>query len=59
VQVVDVTSIRLDKDEKVLRPMGELTFPDGMSSNMVKVKGPIMVVAAGAGGVKLVHVRTQ
>lgn len=58
VQVVDVTSIRLDKEEKVLRPMGELTFPEGVSSNMVKVKGPIMVVAAGAGGVKLVHMRT-
>ena len=55
VQVVDVASVQNDDIEKDMYPMGELTFPAGVSSNMIQVRGNIMVVAAGKGGVKLVH----
>jgi hypothetical protein len=57
VQVVDVTSVINGRQDPTMQPMGELMFPLGMSSNMVKVRGNIMIAAAGTGGVKLVHVR--
>jgi hypothetical protein len=37
-----------------LRVLGELDFEENVSSNMVKAKNDILVVAAGLGGVKLV-----
>jgi hypothetical protein len=38
-----------------LRVLGQLGFEDGFSSNMVKARSNIMVVAAGRGGVELVR----
>jgi hypothetical protein len=35
--------------------VGTIEFPDGVSSNMVKARSTILVVAAGNGGVKLVR----
>ncbi len=41
-------------DPDGLEVLGELQFDEGISSNMVKTRNNVMVVAAGAGGVKLV-----
>jgi hypothetical protein len=38
-----------------LTVLGTLDFPDGLSSNMVKARSTVLVVAAGTGGVKLVR----
>lgn len=60
VQVVDVSGAKRlahggdDGRGGALRVLGELGFEDGMSSNMVKSKNHVLVVAAGLGGVKLV-----
>jgi hypothetical protein len=40
-----------------LQLVGQLGLEDGASCNMVKSKNDILVVAAGAGGVKLVSMR--
>jgi hypothetical protein len=58
VQVVTLGCFRGDDtraDEgEGLRVLGQLGLEDGASSNMVKAKGDVLVVAAGRGGVKLV-----
>jgi hypothetical protein len=59
VQVVDVTGMRGwseggGHDPNGLRVLGELEFDDGVSSNMVKSKNNVVVVAGGLGGIKLV-----
>jgi len=41
-------------DAEGLEVLGELQFGEGISSNMVKSRNNVMVVAAGVGGVKLV-----
>jgi hypothetical protein len=60
VQVVDIGHWCSDEgfknlgDDRGLRVLGELDFHRDFSSNMVKAKENILVVAAGTGGVKLV-----
>jgi hypothetical protein len=58
VQVVDLGRFRCDGHESDSnyqpRVLGQLDFEDDVSSNMVKAKNNILVVAAGLGGVKLV-----
>lgn len=58
VQVVTLGRFRGDDtraDEgEGLRVLGRLGLEDGASSNMVKAKGDVLVVAAGRGGVKLI-----
>lgn len=46
-------------DPDGLQVLGELAFEDGLSSNMVKTRNNVMVVAAGVGGVKLVTMSGQ
>jgi hypothetical protein len=46
-------------DPDGLQALGELEFEDGLSSNMVKTRNNVMVVAAGVGGVKLVTLSGQ
>jgi hypothetical protein len=39
-----------------LTVLGSIDFPDGISSNMVKARTNVLLVAAGTGGVKLVRI---
>jgi len=59
VQVVHLGRYRCDGREaespSSMRVLGELLFEDGASCNMVKSRENLLVVAAGNGGVKLVH----
>lgn len=59
VQVVHLGRYRCDGRESdspsSMRVLGELLFEDGASCNMVKSREDLLVVAAGNGGVKLVH----
>ncbi len=59
VQVVKVSaatswSLGGGPDQDGLEVLGELKFGEGLSSNMVKTRTNVMVVAAGRGGVRLV-----
>ena len=59
VQVVHLGRYRCDGREAEsptgMRVLGELLLEDGASCNMVKSREDILVIAAGNGGVKLVH----
>lgn len=61
IQVVRLGRYRCDGREaeeiEGLRILGQLALENGASCNMVKAKNDLLVVAAGAGGVKLVSMR--
>jgi hypothetical protein len=58
VQVVRLGRYRCDgreaEDNEGLRVLGELELEDGASCNMVRARNDLLVVAGGAGGVKLI-----
>ena len=60
VQVVRLGRFRCDgresEETEGLRVLGRLSLEDGASCNMVKAESDVLVVAAGAGGVKIVTV---
>jgi hypothetical protein len=55
IQVVDLGRWGTVGATTGLRVLGQLGFEDGFSSNMVKARSNIMVVAAGRGGLELVR----
>jgi hypothetical protein len=61
IQVVRLGRYRCDgresEESEGLRLLGQLALEDGASCNMVKAKNDLLIVAAGAGGVKLVSMR--
>jgi hypothetical protein len=61
IEVVRLGRFRCDgreaEESEGLRLLGQLGLEDGASCNMVKAKNDLLVVAAGAGGVKLVSMR--
>jgi len=58
VQVVRLGRYRCDgreaEDDSALRVLGELDLEEGASCNMVRARNDVLVVAGGAGGVKIV-----
>jgi hypothetical protein len=61
VKVVDLGRWCTDggSSDQGLRVLGQIGFEDGASSNMVKTKNNILVVASGLGGVKLVRMEFE